>query len=60
VNNEFTHHMNVDYSSFEGFEAKGWSETVLSRGRVIVDKGSLETSGGGEYIKRAQVGKLLR
>ena len=60
VSNPATHHMNVDYSAFEGHTATGWAETVLSRGRVIVDKGSLETSGGGEYIKRAQVGDLLR
>jgi dihydropyrimidinase len=60
VKNEFTHHMRVDYSSYEGFEVQGWSETVLSRGRVIVKNGSLETKGGGRFIKRARCGELLR
>jgi len=36
------------------------SATVLSRGRVVVDKGSLSTSGGGQFVKRARVGELLR
>ena len=60
VNNEFTHHMRTDYSTYEGFEVQGWSEVVLSRGRVICDNGTLETKGGGEYIKRAHCGDLLR
>lgn len=60
VNNHFTHHMRVDYSAYEGFEVQGWSEVVLSRGRVVVDKGKLATSGGGQFVKRARVGELLR
>ena len=60
VNNSFTHHMNVDYSAYEGREIQGWSETVLSRGRIIAQDGSLVTEGGGEFIKRARVGELLR
>jgi dihydropyrimidinase len=60
VDNPFTHHMRVDYSAYEGFEIQGWSEVVLSRGRVMVDNGSLQTSGGGRFIKRARAGELLR
>lgn len=60
VDNEFTHHMRVDYSAYEGYEIQGWSETVLSRGRIITQDGSLVTEGGGEFIKRARVGELLR
>jgi dihydropyrimidinase len=60
VNNPATHHMKVDYSAYEGHEIQGWTETVLSRGRVIVDKGSLSTQGGGEFVARARVGELLR
>ncbi|MFK7989060.1 MAG: dihydropyrimidinase, partial [Sandaracinaceae bacterium] len=60
INDERTHHMNVDYSAYEGHEIQGWTETVLSRGRVIVRAGSLETKGGGQFIKRAGVGELLR
>jgi dihydropyrimidinase len=60
INNSFSHHMNVDYSAYEGLEIQGWSEVVLSRGRVIVDNGKLVTEGGGNYVKRARVGELLR
>lgn len=55
-----THHMRVDYSAYEGFEVQGWTETVLSRGRIVVERGNLTTRGGGRFIKRARVGELLR
>jgi dihydropyrimidinase len=60
VDNPFTHHMNVDYTAYEGFDIQGWSEVVLSRGRVICDNGRLVTEGGGQFIKRAQVNQLRR
>lgn len=60
VDNERTHHMNVDYSAYEGREVQGWTDTVLSRGRVVIRRGKLETKGGGRFIKRAGVGELLR
>ncbi|MEM9188703.1 MAG: dihydropyrimidinase [Myxococcota bacterium] len=60
VNNPLTHHMNVDYSAYEGVEVQGFTETVLSRGRVVIKNHSLETKGGGEFIKRAGYGELLR
>jgi dihydropyrimidinase len=60
VDNHFTHHMRVDYSTYEGFEIQGWSEQVLSRGRLVVDDGQLKTQGGGNFIKRVRVGELLR
>ncbi len=60
VGNPFTHHMRVDYSTYEGFEVQGWSEVVLSRGRVICENGSRAVSGGGQFVKRARVGELLR
>ena len=60
INNPCSHHMNVDYSAYEGFEVTGWSETVISRGRVIIHKKEMETSGGGQFIKRARSGELLR
>ncbi|MFT7589649.1 MAG: dihydropyrimidinase, partial [Limisphaerales bacterium] len=34
-----THHMNVDYSGYEGWEVTGKTETVLLRGKVVIDKG---------------------
>ncbi|MSP24773.1 MAG: dihydropyrimidinase [Myxococcales bacterium] len=60
VNNPFTHHMRVDFSAYEGFQVQGFSDVVLSRGRVMVEGGKLATEGGGRFIKRARVGELLR
>jgi dihydropyrimidinase len=60
VKNAATHHMNVDYSAYEGHELTGWTETVISRGRVVVENRSLKKKGGGKFIKRAGVGELLR
>src|SRR5271167_2176383 len=49
-----THHMRVDYSMFEGIEVTGVSETVLSKGRVVVDGDKfLGRAGAGEFLKRA-------
>jgi len=60
VDDDSTHHMNVDYSAYEGREVQGWTEHVLSRGRVIVESGSLVTKGGGQFIERVGAGELLR
>jgi dihydropyrimidinase len=46
-------HMNVDYSSYEGWRVKGKVETVLSRGRVVIDNGEhLGKAGDGQFLKR--------
>jgi dihydropyrimidinase len=48
-----THHMNLDYSAYEGLSVQGGVRTVLSRGEVIVDKGSfLGRVGRGKYLRR--------
>ena len=48
-----THHMNVDYSAYEGRRLKGAVETVLSRGRVVVENGEFKgRAGGGQFLKR--------
>jgi dihydropyrimidinase len=60
VDNPATHHMKVDYSAYEGFEVQGWTETVLSRGKVVIEKGKLRSEKGGRFIKRARAGELLR
>ncbi len=53
VHSAATHHMAVDYSCYEGRETTGKVETVLSRGRVIVDGGQyLGKPGDGAYLKR--------
>jgi len=49
-----THHMNVDYSAYEGMKVKGVTRTVLSRGRVVIDNGKYVGSPGqGEFLKRS-------
>jgi len=48
-----THHMNMDYSAWDGFEIDGHVDTVISRGKVIVDKNQyLGAKGDGKFIKR--------
>jgi dihydropyrimidinase len=47
------HHMNMDHSSWEGFKVDGKVDTVLSRGKVVVEKDKFTgTKGHGKYIKR--------
>jgi dihydropyrimidinase len=49
-----THHMDVDYSCYEGREVQGASEVVLSRGSVIVRNGEFTgRKGAGKFVKRA-------
>ena len=51
-----THHMNVDYSCYEGWEVTGKCETVFLRGKKVIDKGeALIEPGFGEYQKRSKV-----
>jgi dihydropyrimidinase len=55
-----THHMNVDYSAYEGWEVTGKVHTVLLRGRVAIDGDRcLVEKGYGQFIKRNKVsGKI--
>ena len=49
-----THHMNVDYSCYEGRQVQGRSDVVLSRGSVIVRDGEFSgRKGHGRFVKRA-------
>ena len=53
VNNSVTHHMKVDYNAYEGFEVTGVSETVISRGKIIVENCEyLGKKGDGQFLKR--------
>ena len=48
-----THHMNLDHSAYEGMKVTGQVQTVLSRGDVIVDKGTFTGAvGRGRYLRR--------
>jgi dihydropyrimidinase len=61
INNPATHHMACDYSTYEGFTVKGYPDTVLSRGKVIVEKNEYRgKKGDGRFIKRARYNGLLR
>jgi dihydropyrimidinase len=49
-----THHMDVDYSCYEGRQVRGRSDVVISRGAVIVRNGEFTGSKGhGRFVKRA-------
>jgi len=59
VNNPCTHHMRVDYNTYEGIEVHGFPETVISRGRVIVDNCTYTgKKGDGRFVKRGLYGGL--
>ncbi|GAA4046961.1 dihydropyrimidinase [Hymenobacter glaciei] len=50
-----SHHMNVDYSAYEGWELTGKIDTVLLRGQVAVDAGETKVEKGyGQFIKRGK------
>ncbi len=56
-----THHMNVDYSCYEGMEVQGHSDIVLSRGKVIVEDGEWKGDPGhGRFLKREVAREYLR
>ena len=55
-----THHMNVDYSGYEGWEVTGKVKTVLLRGKVAIDNNKcLVEKGYGQFIKRNKVGQTI-
>jgi dihydropyrimidinase len=48
------HHMDVDYSCYEGRSVQGASDVVLSRGSVVVRNGEFTgRKGHGQFIRRA-------
>ena len=50
------HHMDVDYSPYEGKKVEGRVETVLLRGEVIIHGDEyLGEPGDGEYVSRSRV-----
>ncbi len=52
-------HMNVDYSSYEGWRVKGKVETVLSRGKVVIENGEhVGKQGDGQFLKRGECVKI--
>jgi len=50
-----THHMDVDYSLFEGWEIQGASDVVMSRGTVLVRDGQwVGPAGHGQFVRRGR------
>ncbi|GLW18084.1 MULTISPECIES: dihydropyrimidinase [Streptomyces] len=55
-----THHMNVDYSPYEGKRLTGRVETVLSRGELVIDNREFTGHAGhGQYIPRGTCQYLI-
>jgi dihydropyrimidinase len=51
-----THHMNVDYSAYEGWKVTGKVSSVISRGKIAVIDGKLSVQkGNGQYIPRKTI-----
>ena len=45
--------MNMDHAAWEGFDIDGHVDTVLSRGKVVIDNDEyLGSKGHGQYLKR--------
>ncbi|MDZ4828103.1 MAG: dihydropyrimidinase [Actinomycetota bacterium] len=50
-----SHHMNMDYSAYEGTTIQGKVDTVLSRGTVVVQNNAyVGKKGHGQYVRRGQ------
>jgi dihydropyrimidinase len=48
-----TSHMRVDYNAYEGKKIRGAVETVLSRGRVVIENSEYKGKpGDGQFLKR--------
>ena len=46
--------MQVDYNPYEGREVTGATDTVISRGRVVIDAGTFTgRAGGGTFLRRS-------
>ncbi|MGI8598135.1 MAG: dihydropyrimidinase [Chitinophagaceae bacterium] len=55
-----SHHMNVDYSAYEGWELTGKIKTVLLRGKLAVkDNKCILEKGYGQFIKRNKVNGMI-
>ena len=51
-----THHMNVDYSPYEGRKVRGLPEVVMQRGNVLVRDGRFHgRSGEGRFLPRSRI-----
>jgi dihydropyrimidinase len=55
-----SHHMNVDYSAYEGWELKGKGKTIILRGKVAIADGDVKIKKGfGQFVKRNKVNGII-
>ncbi|HVF80453.1 MAG TPA: dihydropyrimidinase [Flavisolibacter sp.] len=55
-----SHHMNVDYSAYEGWELTGKIKNVILRGKVAIDNNVCKLEKGyGQFIKRTKVTGMI-
>ena len=55
-----THHMNVDYSAYEGWEVTGKVKIVLLRGQIAIENNECKLQKGyGKFIKRSKVSQTV-
>jgi dihydropyrimidinase len=55
-----THHMNVDYSGYEGWEVTGKVKTVLLRGKIAIENGHCHVDKGyGNFVKRKKLSQVI-
>jgi dihydropyrimidinase len=55
-----THHMNVDYSGYEGWELTGRIKTVILRGTLAVENNTCYIGKGyGRFVKRSKVSQTI-
>ena len=55
-----SHHMNVDYSAYDGWGLTGKVKTVLLRGKVAIDNNHCHVDKGyGRFVKRGKVSQII-
>jgi dihydropyrimidinase len=55
-----THHMNCDYSAYEGKKVKGKTEIVILRGQIAIENGQCHLKAGhGQFIHRSKTSKTV-
>lgn len=55
-----THHMNCDYSAYEGMKITGKTETVILRGKVAIENETCKLKAGhGQFIPRGKTSKTV-
>ena len=55
-----THHMNCDYSAYEGQKVTGKTETVILRGQIAIENGECKLNAGyGQFVPRGKTSKTV-